>query len=166
MSIAMSASSNVGCYLVIRIKGSVKASREELDTLKMLNLPRANYAVFVPRDPSFEGMLKKVVHYVTWGEPTLETVKRLLKRAEFNGRIKLKSENIAKLGYSSLDELAEKILKGEVTLSKLRDKGLKPYLRLHPPKKGFKKTVKKPFNAGGEYGYRGEKINELAIRMS
>jgi hypothetical protein len=93
-------------------------------------------------------MLKKVVHYVTWGEPTLETVKRLLKRAEFNGRIKLKSENIAKLGYSSLDELAEKILKGEVTLSKLRDKGLKPYLRLHPPKKGFKKTVKKPFNAG------------------
>ena len=166
MSMAMSASNNVGCYLVIRIKGSVRASREELDTLKMLSLPRANYAVFVPRDPSFEGMLRKVVHYVTWGEPTLETVKRLLKRAEFNGRIRLRGENIVKLGYDSMDELAQKIFRGEITLSKLRDKGLKPYLRLHPPKKGFRKTIKKPFNAGGEYGYRGEKINELAVRMS
>lgn len=157
---------NVGCYLVIRIRGGVKASREELDTLRMLNLPRANYAVFIPRDSSFEGMLKKVAHYITWGEPTPATVKRLLKRAEFNGRVKLRDENISKLGYSSLEELAEKILRGEVTLSKLRDRGLKPYLRLHPPKKGFKKTIKKPFHLGGEYGYRGENINELAVKMS
>lgn len=162
----MSIDDSKGCYLVIRIRGGIKASQEELETLKMLNLPRANYAVFVPKNTSLEGMLKKVAHYITWGEPTLATVKRLLKHAEFNGRIRLRDENIIKLGYNSLDELAEKILKGEIMLSKLRDKGLKPYLRLHPPKKGFKKTVKRPFQAGGEYGYRGEKINELAVRMS
>ncbi|MEM1583685.1 MAG: 50S ribosomal protein L30 [Nitrososphaerota archaeon] len=162
----MTVNGNAGCYLVIRIKGGIKASQEELDTLRMLNLPRANYAVFIPKDSSFEGMLKKIAHYVTWGEPTPATVKRLLKRAEFNGRIKLGDENISRLGYSSLEELAEKIFRGEVTLSKLRNKGLKPYLRLHPPKRGFKKTIKKPFSAEGEYGYRGENINELAVRMS
>lgn len=162
----MSLNESAGCYLVIRIRGGIKVSREELDTLRMLNLSRANYAVFVPKDPSFEGMLRKVSNYITWGEPTLSTVKRLLKRAEFNGRIKLRDENISKLGYNSLQELAEKIFRGEITLSKLKNKGLKPYLRLHPPKKGFKKTIKKPFQAGGEYGYREENINELAVRMS
>ncbi len=162
----MSVEGNAGCYLVIRIRGTIKASQEEIDTLRMLNLPRSNYAVFVPKTPSFEGMLNKVAHYVTWGEPTLETIKKLIKHAEFNGRIKLSNENISKLGYSSLEDLAEKILRGEVTLNKLRDKGLKPYLRLHPPKKGFRRTIKKSFQSGGEYGYRGEKINELAIRMS
>lgn len=155
-----------GCYLVIRIRGSVKASQEEIDTLRMLSLPRANYAVFIPKNPSFEGMLNKVSHYITWGEPTLETIEKLLKRAEFNGRIKLSDGNISKLGFSSLRELAEKIYRGEVTLNKLRDRGLRPHLRLHPPKKGFEKAVKKPFLAGGEYGYRGEKINKLAVRMS
>ncbi|MEN2974756.1 MAG: 50S ribosomal protein L30 [Candidatus Caldarchaeales archaeon] len=158
--------SKAGCYLVIRIRGGVKASREVLETLKMLNLPRANYAVFVSKNPGFEGMLKKVSHYITWGEPSYLTVKRLLRRAEFNGRIRLSNENIGKLGYSSIDELAEKIFRGEITLSMLRDRGLKPYLRLHPPRKGFRKTIKKSYQEGGEHGYRGETVNELAIRMS
>ncbi|MGB9748245.1 MAG: uL30 family ribosomal protein [Candidatus Woesearchaeota archaeon] len=38
--------------------------------------------------------------------------------------------------------------------------------RLNPPRKGFeRKGIKKPFNLGGAYGYRGEKINELIKRM-
>ena len=53
--------------LVIRIRGGVKASRDELATLKMLNLTRANRATIIPKTPSFIGMLKKVEHYITWG---------------------------------------------------------------------------------------------------
>lgn len=158
--------SDAGCYLVIRIKGGVKASQEELDTLKFLNLLRTNYAVFIPKNSSNEGMLKKVTNYITWGEPTITTILRLLKKAEMNGRIKLDDENVKKLGFSDLKELAEKIYRGEITLSKLKDKGLKPYIRLHPPRRGFKKTIKKSVSEGGEYGYRGERINELAVRMS
>ncbi|MCX8193076.1 MAG: 50S ribosomal protein L30 [Nitrososphaeria archaeon] len=158
--------STAGCFLVIRIKGGVKASSEELEILRMLNLPRANYAVFVLKNPSFEGMLKKVSHFITWGEPSYLTVKRLLRRAEFNGGVRLDDENIQRLGYSSIDELAEEVYRGKTILSKLKSKGLKPYLRLHPPRGGFKKTIKKSFQEGGEYGYRGEAINELAIKMS
>ncbi|MEM2121572.1 MAG: uL30 family ribosomal protein [Candidatus Woesearchaeota archaeon] len=38
--------------------------------------------------------------------------------------------------------------------------------RLNPPRKGFeRKGIKKPFNLGGAYGYRAEKINDLIRRM-
>lgn len=153
--------------LVIRIKGSVKASEEELATLKMLNLPRCNYATLVKNTPSVLGMLRKIKHYVTWGEPTLETVKRLLKKkGELIGGKKLNEDTVKELGFSSLDEMAEKIYLGEITLSQLKEKGLRPYFRLHPPRKGFKHSIKRPFGDKGEYGYRAEAINELVVRMS
>jgi len=151
---------------VIRIKGSVKASRDELATLKMLNLTRANHATIIPKTESFNGMLKKVEHYITWGEPTLKTIKKFLKKIELIGGGSLDEERLKMLGYSSIDELAEKIYRAEITLSKLKDRGLRPYVRLHPPRGGFKGTIKKHVSAGGEYGYRGERINELFIRRA
>lgn len=159
-------SEECGCYLVIRIRGGVKASQEELATLKMLNLNQANRATIIPKTPSFEGMLRKVAHYLTWGEPNLKTIKHLLRRIELNGGKRLDETTIKKLGFNTIEELARKLYKGEVTLSQLKEKGLKPYIRLHPPRKGFKGTIKKHFKEGGEYGYRGEAINELASRMT
>jgi len=153
--------------LVVRIKGSVGASEEELSTLRMLNLPRANYATIVRNTSSFLGMLRKVQHYITWGEPTLKTVKRLLvKRGELDGGKKLDEESVKALGFNSIDELAERIFSGEVTLSQLKERGLKPFFRLHPPKKGFKHSIKRPFKDKGEFGYRGKEINNLVVRMS
>jgi len=154
------------CYLVIRIKGSVKARKDHLDTLKMLNLSRANWATIVPKTPSYEGMLKKVEHMITWGEPNLKTIKTFLRRVEIMGDGKLDDEYARKLGFESLEDLARKLYSAEVTLSSLKEKGVRTYARLHPPKGGFKKTIKKHFSAGGEYGYRGEKINELFVRMT
>jgi len=154
------------CYLVIRIKGSVKARKDHLDTLKMLNLSRANWATIVPKTPSYEGMLEKVEHMITWGEPNLKTIKTFLRRVEIVGDGKLDDEYARKLGFESLEDLARKLYNAEVTLSSLKERGVRPYARLHPPKGGFKKTIKKHFSAGGEYGYRGEKINELFVRMA
>ena len=159
-------SEDARCYLVIRIKGSVKARREHLDTLQMLNLKRANWATIVPKTPSYEGMLKKVEHMITWGEPNLKTVKTFLRRVELAGDGSLDDEAVKKLGFDSLEDLAKKIYSAEITLNKLKEKGVKPYARLHPPRGGFKKTIKKHVSAGGEYGYRGEKINELFVRMA
>ena len=154
------------CYLVIRIKGSVKARNEHLDTLKMLNLKKANWATIVPKTPSYEGMLKKVEHMITWGEPNLKTIKTFLRRVEIMGDGRLDEEYVKKLGYESLEELAKKLYSSEITMNKLKEKGLRPYVRLHPPRGGFKGTIKKHVAAGGEYGYRGEKINELFVRMA
>jgi len=159
-------SEDARCYLVIRIKGSVKARKEHLDTLQMLNLKRANWATIVPKTPSYEGMLKKVEHMITWGEPNLKTVKTFLKRVELAGDGRLDDEAVKKLGFDSIEDLAKKIYSAEITLNKLKEKGVKPYARLHPPRGGFKKTIKKHVSAGGEYGYRGEKINDLFVRMA
>lgn len=59
-------------------------------------------------------------------------------------------------------ELSKETLKA---LEKLPVKGekVKRY-RLHPPRGGFKKTIKRP-RPDGELGYRGEKINDLIARM-
>lgn len=154
------------CYLVIRIKGGVKARKDHLDTLRMLNLGRANWATIIPKTPSYEGMLRKVEHMVTWGEPNLKTIKTFLKKVEIAGDGTMDDEYTRKLGFGSLDDLARKLYTAEVTLNSLKEKGVKPYARLHPPRSGFKKTIKKHFSAGGEYGYRGEKVNELFVRMS
>ncbi len=54
--------------------------------------------------------------------------------------------------------------KGTEALKK-RDQGKKFY-RLAPPRKGFeRKGIKVSFNKGGALGYRGEKINDLILRM-
>ncbi|RLG12036.1 MAG: 50S ribosomal protein L30 [Thaumarchaeota archaeon] len=154
------------CYLVIRIRGSVKARKEHLDTLRMLNLRRANWATIVPKTPSYEGMLKEVEHMITWGEPSLKTVKSFLRRIELAGDGRLDDEAARRLGFDSLEDLAKKIYSAEIALNKLKEKGVRPYARLHPPRGGFKKTIKKHVSAGGEYGYRGEGINELFVKMA
>ena len=110
-------------------------------------------------------MLKKAQSYITWGEPTKETVIRLLKeRGRTTGNKKLTDEHAQKLGYKNLEELAEAIYSLKVQLKDWKD--VKPVFRLHPPKKGYKGTVKKSWQAGGAAGYRGEAINDLIKRMT
>lgn len=61
-----------------------------------------------------------------------------------------------------LKEIAEQLLNG----AKLSDFGLKPCLRLNPPRKGFERGgIKRAFKAGGVLGYRAEKINDLLNKM-
>ncbi len=150
--------------LVIRIRGGVNASRRVEDTLRMLRIDRNNYATLLDDRNSYTGMLQKAKDYVTWGEPDVQTIRLILeKRAERPGGKKLDEGNLNAIGYDSLDALAEALHRCEAKLHKIE--GLKPFFRMHPPKKGFKKSVKRPYNSKGELGYRGEAINELAKRM-
>ncbi|MEM3138430.1 MAG: 50S ribosomal protein L30, partial [Thermofilaceae archaeon] len=63
----------------------------------------------------------------------------------------------------NFEKLAEALLSGTASLDKLTS--FKPVFRLAPPKGGFKRTIKKHYNDGGELGYRGYKINELLLTM-
>jgi large subunit ribosomal protein L30 len=69
------------------------------------------------------------------------------------------------LGLESIEVLAKSIIEGKVLFHKLEEFGIKPVFRLHPPKKGFKGSVKKPYKDGGELGYRGRDVNDLLKRM-
>ncbi len=53
---------------VIRVRGSVNLNYEVKDTLNLLRLYRKNFCVVVDNTPSFQGMIKKVKDYVTYGK--------------------------------------------------------------------------------------------------
>ncbi len=152
------------CFVVVRVRGESDISKEIRDTLKMLRLTRNCHATLIDDRPSYLGMLHKVQNCVTWGEISKENIALLLKkRGRLEGDKKLTEEYAQGLGYKSLSALAEATYRVEVEYNRLPN--VKPVLRLHPPKKGFKGKVKKSYPAGGVTGYRGEAINDLIKRM-
>ena len=150
--------------LVIRIRGTINVSQRERDTMRFLRVDRNNYATIIDDRADFKGMLQKAKDWITWGEPDAETVKKMLeKRGRLPGDARLTEERVKEFGFESFEDLATKLVNCEVGLHEIE--GLKPFFRMHPPKKGFKKSVKRPYRSKGELGYRGEAINELARRM-
>ena len=152
------------CLAVVRVRGTVNVRREIEDTLKMLHLTRNCHATLIDDRPSYLGMLQKVQNHVTWGEVSKEIITLLLKkRGSLVGGGKITDEYAKKIGFKSVDDLAEAIYNLQVEFNKLP--GIKPVFRLHPPRKGYKGSIKKSYKSGGVTGYRGEAINDLLERM-
>ena len=158
-------------YAIIRLKGQVNVPYEVEHTLKLLRLRRKYHCVLYPASlPGLKGMLDKVKDWVTWGEIDRETLIQLLyARGRIPGGRKLTDdyvdEKLAQLGVKGgVPALADAILGGKILLHKI-DNFVKPVFRLHPPRGGFKETIKKPYTQKGETGYRGPAINELIKRM-
>jgi large subunit ribosomal protein L30 len=153
--------------LAIRLRSGVKMGGEMEYALRTLRLGRRFHAVLVPNKPEFVGMLKKVKDLITWGEPSPGKLALLLqRRGRMVGDGRLDGEALGRLGYGSVEEMAQAIIEGRVSPKELYKRGLKPVFRLHPPKGGFKGSVKKPYGSGGELGYRGRDIDDLIERMS
>jgi len=152
------------CICAVRVRGTIRASRDVRETLQMLHLTRNNYAVLIDDRPSFLGMLKTAQNFITWGEASKETVNMLIiKRGRLVGNKKLTEEYAQTAGFKSLDALAGAIFNCHTDHWKLPN--MQPVFKLHPPTKGFKGKIKKSYGTDGELGYRGEKINELIKRM-
>lgn len=160
----------VEVYAIIRIRGVVGVPYDVDYTLRLLRLVRKYHCSLYPATPPVKGMLDVVKDWVTWGEIEYSTLAELLKkRGRVIGNKQLTDdfvkEKLGSLGVNSIDDLAKAILENRILFHKLEDYGIKPVLRLHPPKKGFKGSTKKHFKDGGELGYRGQTINELLKRM-
>ena len=152
------------CLAVIRIRGIPTASPDVRKTLKMLHLCRVSHATLVTDKPAYVGMLQKAQQFLAWGEVSKGNIKLLLKeRGRLVGDRELTDEYTQKIGYRTLDELAEALYKTEVEYKNLQ--GMKPVFRLHPPSKGYKGTVKKSYRMGGASGPCGDAINDLIKRM-
>jgi large subunit ribosomal protein L30 len=67
-------------YAVIRVRGSINASKAVRDTLLMLKLPRINNCVIIPKNDSYKGMLQKAKDYITWGEVDGELVAEIMEK--------------------------------------------------------------------------------------
>jgi large subunit ribosomal protein L30 len=110
-------------------------------------------------------MLRKAKDYLTWGEIDAETIRHLLtKRGERIGRKKITDEFMAEnTEFPTIMALSEAIVKGDAKFTNIP--WLRPVLRLHPPRKGYKNT-KQDFTNKGDQGYRAEAITKLLIKMS
>lgn len=134
---------------VIRIRGSVGVPPRIKDTLKMLRLNQVNHCVILPKTPDFEGMLRKAMNYITWGEIKPGVLGALIaKRGRGPGDKRIEGKDVK--------TLAQKIEEKD-------ELKIKPVFRLSPPSRGFR-SVRSSFPKG-DLGYRGEKINELLERM-
>ena len=156
-------------YLIIRIRGTVDVRPEVEHTLYLLRL-RQRFAASLYHSslPGLDGMLQKIRDWATWGEIDRDTLIQLIKvRGRLIGDKPITDEWVQKnLGlYGGIPELADKLLSGEIMYHKLEDKGVKPFFRLHPPRGGFKGSIKRHYGDCGELGYRGTAINELVRRM-
>jgi len=149
-------------YAAIRIRGSIKTSPDAKKTLSLLRLKAANHFVLVK--PEQKGMLEKVKGYITFGEIDEETLGLAIqKRARLSGNKKLDKQFLKEKKLKDFKEMAKSILEGKTSLQSL---GIKPVLRLGPPKKGYERAgIKKSYSVGGALGYRASDINKLIKRM-
>ena len=151
-------------YAVVQVRGVVNTNREIKDTLKMLRLHHVNHCVLVPDTPAYLGMIRKVKDFVAYGEVDAGTLATLLRtRGRLTGDEKLTDEYVrAHTPYTGIDEFAAALCNGETAICDLAE--IKPVLRLHPPRKGYK-TIKRTFQQGGALGYYGSEINDLLYKM-
>jgi large subunit ribosomal protein L30 len=149
-------------WMIVRVRGSVHARHDVVETLRYLHLTRPNNATVVAEVPSVRGMLTTIQGYVTWGEAEPETVSLLLKeRGETANGSRLTPESVEDIAPGKdLPALTRSVSEKGLT----HVQGLKPLFRLRAPKGGWRST-KKPFTLGGALGYRGRSINELVRRM-
>lgn len=138
-------------FLVVRIKGQVDVPHWAKTTLKLLKLEKKFRATIIPAQENTLGMLNKVKHYVSWQEAEVSMAMELLnKKGRKSGYKKITEEDIKKIGFKNIEELATSLTEGKTTMTKL--KPLKPWFALSPPRHGFKKSTKKLYTQKGILG--------------
>ncbi|SFS51769.1 50S ribosomal protein L30 [Halostagnicola kamekurae] len=151
---------------VVQLRGEVNRETEVDDTLSMLNIHNVNHATLIPDTDAYRGMVTKVNDFVAHGEPDQDVLATLLaNRAEpLEGRQSDVDEEWLEENteYSEFSELAEALLAEETTL---REEGLSPTLRLHPPRGGHD-GLKHAAAEGGQLGkHTTQEINDLLESM-
>ncbi len=148
---------------LIRVRGRVGVSKDVERTLELLKLKRKHNLVIVDDKKEILGMIKKVEPYITYGEIEKGTLIKLIKKRGKSSLRKKIDLNKVNEKFGSLENFAEKFLKGEATL---KDANIKQPFCLHPPRKGFERGgIKKFYKQKGALGYRGKEINKLIEKM-
>lgn len=150
-------------YLVVRMRGQIDIPHWAKTTLKLLKLDKKFRATIIPSKENTLGMLDKIKHYVSWQEANLDIAKELLdKKGRKEGYKKITNDDLAKLGFKTIDELAASVIDGKTMMNKI--KPIKPWFALSPPKHGFKRSTRKTYGEGGILGQNQELI-DLVRRM-
>ncbi|MEW6043345.1 MAG: 50S ribosomal protein L30 [Thermoproteota archaeon] len=150
-------------YLVVRMRGQINVPHWAKNTLNLLKLEKKFRATIIPVKDNTNGMLDAVKHYVSWQEANLDITKELLnKKGRKAGYKKITNEDLAELGFKTLDDLAASISEGKISMNKI--KPIKPWFALSPPRRGFKRSTRKTYGEGGVLG-QNKDLTELVRSM-
>jgi len=160
---------------VVRIVGIIKLSPKPRKVLQLLRLRQLHNGVFLKVNKPILQMLKLVQPYVTYGYPTLKTVRELVYKRGFGKvnkqRIPLSDNQVIsdalgeKSGLHGVEDLVHEIYTVGPNF-KQANNFLWPF-KLSAPRGGF--IVKRHGYCemkGGDWGNREEMINELVGRMN
>lgn len=152
-------------HALVQLRGEVNMEQGVRDTMDMLNLGRVNHCTFVPASGTYRGMITKVTDWVAYGEPSEDVVATVVRKRgqPLEGEGGVTDEWVAdNTEYDGIDALAAALVADETSL---REQGLSPTLRLHPPRGGHD-GIKHPTKEGGQLGkHTTEEIDELLTRM-
>jgi large subunit ribosomal protein L7e len=158
--------------LVIRIRGINKVAPKVKKVLQLLRLRQINNATFVKLNKASLNMLRIAQPYITYGYPTLKTVRDLLYKRGFvkhaGRRIPITDnfviERKLRKGYNI--QCVEDLVYQLYTVGRVFkncNNFLWPF-KLNTPTGGWRKK-NNHYVDGGDFGNREDKINELLQRM-
>jgi large subunit ribosomal protein L7e len=159
---------------VIRIKGILKLSPKPRKVLQLLRLKQIGNGVFLKVNKPILQMLKAIQPYITYGYPSLKTVKELVYKRGFGKinkqRIPLSdneiiSTNLGQFGIHGMEDIIH-----ELYTAGPHFKQVSNFLwtfKLSQPRGGFiNKRHGYCEQRGGDWGNREEMINDLISRMN
>lgn len=149
--------------IVVRVRGTVNTRYDIRKTFELLKLSKLYSATIVPKNNYYLGMLHLAKDHISWGELDFETAKLIFAKRGKTIQGKPVDESTAKAaGFESLDKMIYAIADGTTKMNEI--KAVKQYFNLSPPRGGFKRSRKKPFNVGGILG-ENKQILSLVSRM-
>jgi len=156
---------------VMRIRGINQVSPKVKKVLQLFRLRQINNGVFIKLNKATVNMLRICEPYVTWGTPSLKSVRELVYK---RGHVKVGGDRTAitsnsiiegqlgKFGIICVEDLIHEILNVGPNF-KYASNFLWPF-KLNTPTGGWRKKVNH-FVEGGDFGCREDKINELLKKM-
>jgi len=153
-----------GSFLVVNLRGLVNTRAPVRSALEQLRLARRFNCTLVPDTPMFRGMLNVAKEHLAWRKAEAGIIEKLLlQRGEkSNGRKFSENDLKALKQYSSFSDLAKALEAGKARLDGTQ--GMRSFFRLSPPRGGFRRSTRRPFEQGGVLG-RNDQLDELVERM-
>jgi len=159
---------------VTRIVGIIKLSPKPRKILQLIRLKQLHNGVFLKVNKPILHMLKAIQPYVTYGYPSLKTVRELVYKRGFakvnKCRIPLQdneiiSSNLGEFGVHGMEDIVHEIYTVGPHFKQVSN-FLWPF-KLSAPSGGFKcKRHGYCEQRGGDWGNREELVNELIARMN
>jgi large subunit ribosomal protein L7e len=158
--------------LVVRIRGINRMAPKTKKILQLLRLRQIHNAVFLKVNKATMNMLRLVEPYVTYGEPTVKTVRDLVYKRGF-GKVnkqriplshnKIVAQNLGEKGIVCVEDLIHEIFTCGDNF-KAANNFLWPF-KLSSPLGGYQDKGTH-YSEGGDAGNRAEHINQFVRRMN